>query len=152
MNSRILTFNILTEFYAIPIERVREIIRFRTITPVYDAVEYITGVINLRGQIIPILDFKLKLGLPKSEYTDKTVFIITEVKGKTDAFNIGLAVDGVHNVVDIDKDAVQDAKALGLRLKSDYINGVIKLADQSMAVLLDVDKVVNSEEILQAVK
>jgi purine-binding chemotaxis protein CheW len=152
MKSKILTFNILKEFYAIPIERVREIIRYEKITPVYDAVEYITGVINLRGQIIPILDFKMKLGLEKKDYTNKTVFIITEINGNSGEFYIGLAVDGVHNVLDIDEDSIQDSKNLGLRLKNDYINGVIKLQDHSMAVLLDVDKVVSSEEVFQAVQ
>ena len=90
-----LIFSLLTEFYGIPIIKVREIIRYEKITPVRKSLEYIKGVINLRGKIIPILDLRTKFGLPEEEYNETTVFIIVDVNGKSGVYNIGITVDAV---------------------------------------------------------
>ena len=142
-----LIFSILTEFYGIPIIKVREIIRYEKITPVRKSLEYIKGVINLRGKIIPILDLRTKFGLPEEEYNETTVFIIVDVNGKSGVYNIGITVDAVHEVMDIDKEQVEQTPRLGLKLKSQYLLGIARLREE-MAMILNLDMIISADEII----
>ncbi len=142
-----LIFSLLTEFYGIPIIKVREIIRYEKITPVRKSLEYIKGVINLRGKIIPILDLRTKFGLPEEEYNETTVFIIVDVNGKSGVYNIGITVDAVHEVMDIDKEQVEQTPRLGLKLKSQYLLGIARLREE-MAMILNLDMIISADEII----
>lgn len=142
-----LIFSLLTEFYGIPIIKVREIIRYEKITPVRKSLEYIKGVINLRGKIIPILDLRTKFGLPEQEYNETTVFIIVDINGKSGVYNIGITVDAVHEVLDIDKEQVEQTPRLGLKLKSQYLLGIARLREE-MAMILNLDMIISADEII----
>ncbi len=142
-----LIFSILSEYYGIPIIKVREIIRHEKITPVRKTLEYIKGVINLRGKIIPVLDLRNKFGLPEVEYDDKTVFVIVDISGKMGFYNLGLAVDAVHEVVDIAKDNLEDTPRLGLKMKSHYLLGIARMKDE-MTMILNLDTIVSADEII----
>lgn len=146
--NKYLIFSILTELYAIPIERVREIIRYETITPLRDAQSYLKGVINLRGKIIPIIDMRIKFGIPEEEYNDRTVFIIVDINGETEIYNIGIAVDSVHEVVDFSAGDIDDTPRIGLKLKTQYLSGVAKIRE-NMAMILNLDKVISTDEIIE---
>ncbi len=142
-----LIFSILSEYYGIPIIKVQEIIRHEKITPVRKTLDYIKGVINLRGKIIPVLDLRSKFGLPEVEYDDKTVFIIVDVSGKMGLYNLGLAVDAVHEVVDIAKDNLEDTPRLGLKMKSHYLLGIARMKDE-MTMILNLDTIISADEII----
>jgi len=142
-----LIFSLLTEFYGIPIIKVREIIRYEKITPVRKSLEYIKGVINLRGKIIPILDLRTKFGLAEQEYNETTVFIIVDISGKSGVYNIGITVDAVHEVLDIDKEQVEQTPRLGLKLKSQYLLGIARLREE-MAMILNLDMIISADEII----
>lgn len=142
-----LIFSLLTEFYGIPIIKVREIIRYEKITPVRKSLEYIKGVINLRGKIIPILDLRTKFGLAEQEYNETTVFIIVDINGKSGVYNIGITVDAVHEVLDIDKEQVEQTPRLGLKLKSQYLLGIARLREE-MAMILNLDMIITADEII----
>lgn len=142
-----LTFSIGVEFYGTGIEQVREIIRFDQLTKVHDSMEYIRGVINLRGKIIPIMDLRLKLSLPFLEYTDKTVLIIMEIEGQKGTYLMGLAVDAVHEVINPEQQDLEEIPSLGLKMKRDYLQGIIKSGNE-MVMILDMNRIVTEEDII----
>lgn len=146
--NKYLVFSILSELYAIPIERVREIIRYETITPLRDTQTYLKGVINLRGKIIPIIDMRIKFGITEEEYNDRTVFIIVDINGESEIYNIGIAVDSVHEVVDFSSSDIDDTPRIGLKLKTQYLSGVAKIRDK-MAMILNLDRVISTDEIIE---
>lgn len=142
-----LIFSIGTDFYGVGIEKVREIIRFHSITGIHDAQEYIKGVINLRGKIIPVMDLRLKLALPYLEYSDKTVLIILDINGEKGLYQMALAVDAVHEVITPKADELEDTPSLGLKMKRDYLSGIIA-QEERMIMIMDINRVVSSQEIL----
>jgi purine-binding chemotaxis protein CheW len=146
--NKFLIFSILTEYYAIPIIRVTEIIRYEKITPVRDSQNYLKGVINLRGKIIPIIDMRTKFSIQEEAYNDRTIFIIVEINGQIESYNTGIAVDAVHEVIDIMDDKIEDAPKVGLRLKGQYLKGIAKI-ENNMAMILDIDKILTTDEILE---
>lgn len=145
--NKYLVFSILSEYYGIPIIKVREIIRNEKITLVRKTQDYIKGVINLRGKIIPVLDLRNKLSLPEVEYNDKTVFIIVDIIGKMGVYNLGLAVDAVHEVVDIEEDDIEDIPRLGLKMKTQYLQGIARMNNE-MTMILDLDTIISADEVI----
>jgi purine-binding chemotaxis protein CheW len=149
--NKYLIFSIMTEYYAIPIINVKEIIRYEQITPIRDSQKYLKGVINLRGKIIPIVDMRLKLGIEENEFNDRTIIIIVDINGEKDIFSIGITVDSVHEVIDIPDSNIEEAPKVGLKLKSQYIQGIAKIRD-NMAMIFNIDKILLAEEIEQIEK
>jgi len=145
--SKYLVFSIADERYGIPIAKVREVIRHEKITPVHEASAFLKGVINLRGKIIPVLDMRAKLGMPEREYTDRTVFVIVEVAGIKELFSFGMAVDAVHEVLAIGGEQIESLPDVGFRLKGAYLLGIAK-DERGMLMLLDIDRVLQTEEIV----
>jgi len=147
VSSKYLVFSIGEERYGIPIAKVREVIRHEKITPVHEASAFLKGVINLRGKIIPVLDMRAKLGLTEREYTDRTVFVIVEVVGAKELFSFGMAVDAVHEVLNLGGDQIETLPDVGFRLKGAYLLGIAK-DDRGMLMLLDIDQVLQTQEIV----
>ncbi|MDA3849924.1 MAG: chemotaxis protein CheW [Spirochaetaceae bacterium] len=143
-----LVFSIGSEFYGTPIQRVKEIIRYEELTSVHDTQEYIRGVINLRGKIIPVMDFRMKLGLPYLEYHDKTVLVILEIDGKRGTYYMALAVDAVHEVIQMSTEAMDKIPQLGLKMKRNYLKGILRSEDR-MVMVLDINRIVSSDEIIK---
>ena len=146
--NKYLIFNINEENYGIPITKVREVIRFVKITSIHEVSEFLRGVINLRGRIIPIIDMRLKMGMSEKEYNDRTIFIITEVLGEHESFLIGMAVDSVSDVVDISDENLEKTPDIGLKLKSQYLYGIAQVNDK-MIMILNIDKILTSDEIVE---
>jgi len=143
-----LIFTIEKESYGIPISKVQEVIRYMPITRLHEASRFLKGVVNLRGKIIPIVDMRLKFGLPEKPYNDRTVFIIVEILGLRDVNHIGLAVDGVKDVVDIPDTAVNRTPEIGFRFKSKYLYGIVQLQD-TMVLILNLDSILTTEEVVE---
>lgn len=147
LSNKYLIFTINTEIYGVPIAKVREVIRFVTITPLHEASEFLKGVINLRGRIIPIIDMRAKFGIQEKEYNDRTIFIIVDVTGTKDTVNIGIAIDSVHDVVDIKDEELEKTPDIGLKLKTQYLFGIAKIRDK-MLMILNMDKILSSDEVV----
>ena len=145
--NKYLIFTINTESYGVPISKVREVIRYVAITPLHEASQFLKGVINLRGRIIPIIDMRAKFGIQEKDYTDRTIFIIVDIAGAKDMVNIGIAVDSVHDVVDLKEDDLEKTPEIGLKLKSQYLYGIAKLHDK-MLMILNMDKILTSDEVV----
>jgi purine-binding chemotaxis protein CheW len=141
-----LTFTLAGEEYGIGILKVREIIGMLPITSVPLAPDFIKGVINLRGKVIPVIDLRLRFGMPAMDYTERTCIIVVEIDLREITLNIGIVVDSVSEVLNIIGGDIEDAPAFGTQLNIDYILGMAKIAG-GVKILLDIDKVLTENEI-----
>jgi purine-binding chemotaxis protein CheW len=141
-----LTFKLSDEVYGLEILKVIEIIGLQDITPVPRTPDYVKGVINLRGIIHPVIDLKKKFGMGDTEHTEETCIIIVVVENEDKKEQMGVMVDSVSEVVDIDADIIEDAPNLGMDINSDFILGMAK-AEDSVKILLNVEKVLSKSEI-----
>jgi purine-binding chemotaxis protein CheW len=140
-----LTFTLQHESYGIDVLQVREIIRLTNITAVPQMPDYIRGVINLRGKIIPVLDLRLRFGFPDAGHTDQTCIVVVQVKladGKSTP--MGLVVDGVEEVLNIADADIEETPDFGAQLDTDYILGMAKIKG-AVKALLDIDQVVAAD-------
>lgn len=142
-----LTFVLQKEEYGLEILKVREIINLQAITLVPGTPAYVKGVINLRGQVIPVVDLRLKFGLPEAKYTEETCIIVLEVRIEGEAVLMGIIVDTVSEVLDVGGAEIEPPPAFGGRVKVDYILGMGK-AKGTVKLLLDVDRVLNADELI----
>jgi purine-binding chemotaxis protein CheW len=140
-----LTFVLGREFYGVPVLKVREIIRMCDITPVPQMPDYIKGVLNLRGKIIPVADLRLKFRLASDKNTDLTCIVVVQVAlpDKT-ATLMGLIVDGVEEVTNIAAADIEPTPDFGTAIDTDYILGMAKIKG-TVKTLLDIDRVVTSD-------
>jgi len=146
--NKFLIFTVENEYYAIPISKVQEVIRYTPITSLHETSSFLKGVINLRGRIIPIIDMRLKFGLPEKEYNERTVFIIVEIVGSKDIYHIGIAVDSVRDVVEILPDKIEKTPEVGFKFKSKYLYGIVQLGEQ-MILILNLDNILTTEEVVE---
>lgn len=138
---QLVTFRLGNEEFSLDILRVQEIIRHMELTRVPRTPDFVDGVINLRGRVIPVLDLRKRFGLPSDEKTNETRIIVVDVDNKT----VGLKVDAVSEVLRLPADTVEPAPAIVTGAESDYIKGVGKL-DGRLLILLDVEKILTRTE------
>lgn len=138
-----LTFTLGKEEYGIEILKVREIIGYMEITAVPKAPEYVKGVINLRGQVIPVLDLRTRFGMESATITDQTCIIVVEINQNGRRFNAGLIVDQVQEVLDIEAENIEDAPHFGSDVQTEFILGIGKVQN-AIKILLDIDKVLGN--------
>lgn len=141
-----LTFTLDSEVYAINISKVREVLDFTTITKVPRTPEFLRGVINLRGSVVPVADMRLKFGLSKTVKTVNTSIIIMEVTLDDETTILGALVDSVQEVLDLEPGQIEPAPRIGTRLNTEFIKGMGKRDDQ-FTIILDIDKVFSLDEI-----
>lgn len=141
-----LSFSLGGEDYGIDILRVQEIKGWEEVRPLPDTPEYVKGVLDLRGAIVPIIDLRLRFELKNADYTPTTVFIVVTVRSNGASFMRGIVVDSVSDVLDVDEDDLKPAPKLEHAVSNQYISGVITLGE-GMVVLLDLDKLFGSDEL-----
>jgi len=141
-----LTFTLAEEEYGIGILKIKEIIGMMPITSVPRTPEFVKGVINLRGKVIPVIDLRLRFGMEELEYTERTCIIVVEIEGQTGIISIGIVVDAVSEVLNIKSEDIEDTPAFGAKLDTQYILGMAKM-EGGVKILLDIDQVLNTEEL-----
>ncbi len=146
-----LTFTLADEDYGIEILKVKEIIGMMPITKVPQTPNYVKGVINLRGKVIPVVELRRKFEMPQQGYNDRTCIIVVEISGSGGSTMMGIVVDSVSEVVQIKNEDVEDAPRFGTKLEMEYILGMAKF-EGSVKILLEIDKVLSSEELALAVQ
>lgn len=139
-----LTFALGREEYGLEILKVREIIGLMEITAVPRTPGYVKGVINLRGQVITVVDLRAKFTMPAVEKTDQTCIIVVEISLEGRKLNTGIIVDRVSEVLDIAGEKIEEPPSLGSDESSDFILGMGKIGD-SVKILLDIDKVLTAD-------
>ena len=141
-----LTFTLAVEEYGIGILKIKEIIGLMQITTVPQTPEFIKGVINLRGKVIPVVDLRLRFGMDSMDYTERTCIIVVEITGTNGSVQIGIVVDSVSEVLNIRGEDIEDTPAFGAKLNTDFISGMAKTED-NVKILLDIDRVLSTQEL-----
>ncbi len=141
-----LTFALANEEYGLEILKVREIIGYMDITAVPQTPVYVKGVINLRGQVIPVIDLRAKFGMETAEVTEETCIIVVETTQGDRNISTGIVVDHVSEVLDIAGEDIEESPQFGSRVNTDFILGMGKIAD-SVKILLDIDEVLANVDL-----
>lgn len=145
ISGKFLTFKLDNEEFGFQILKVQEIIKMQHITPIPQTPDYIMGVINLRGKVIPVIDLRLKFCMPSAAATDNTCVIVVQVVGDKEILVMGVIVDQVSEVQDIPAEAIDPAPKFDQGCRHDYILGIAK-SNGSVKILLDIDKVLSSDD------
>lgn len=141
-----LTFTLGNEEYGISILKIKEIIGMMPITIVPQTPDYVKGVINLRGKVIPVVGLRRRFGMEAIDYTERTCIIVVETEGQDRILPIGIIVDSVSEVLNIKGEDIEETPTFGAGLKTEYILGMAKM-EGGVKILLDIDKVLNTTEI-----
>lgn len=142
--SKFLTFKLGNEEFGVEILKIRELIGIMEITRVPQTADFVRGVINLRGKVIPVIDLRAKFGLERVDYTDQTCVIVVEV-----GTLMGIIVDTVCEVHDIPAERIEPSPALGCGVDTSFILGMGKV-DNEVKILLDIDSVLNLDELVES--
>jgi purine-binding chemotaxis protein CheW len=141
-----LTFTLAEEVFALNIGKVREVLDYTAITKVPRTPEFMCGVINLRGNVVPVVDMRLKFGMPATEKGVNTCIIIVEVTVDDETTVLGALADSVKEVLDLGPEQVEQPPRIGARLNIDFIQGMGKHGD-GFVMILNVDKVFSADEL-----
>lgn len=140
--SQYLTFTLDKEYFAIEINKVSEVLDYIKITKVPRVPDFILGVINLRGKVLPVIDLRLKLGLQAGDQTQDTCIIIAEVNMEEKTTKIGVVTDSVEDVIGFSQNQIDLPPKLGLRLSSEFISGIGKQdQNDNFVIILNIDRV-----------
>lgn len=137
-----LTFVLGTEEYGLEILKVQEIRGYDTVTHIANTPDFIKGVVNLRGKIVPIVDLRIRFNLGKVEYNEFTVVIILNLNGRV----VGIVVDGVSDVMALKEDQIRDVPSLVTSIDTKYIVGLATV-EQQMLILVDIEQLMSSQEM-----
>ena len=141
-----LTFKLDEEVFALDVAKVREILEYTSVTKVPQTPDFMRGVINLRGSVVPVIDLRLKFGMSVTEQTVNTCIIVTEVDMDDETILLGTLADSVQEVNEMEPEQIEAAPHIGTRLNTDFIKGMGK-SDGNFVMILDIDKVFTTEEL-----
>lgn len=145
-SSQYLTFKLKDETFGLDISKVREVLDYTTITKVPRTPDFMRGVINLRGSVVPVVDLRLKLGMPETERSVNTCIIITEVDMDGESVILGALADSVQEVLELEPEQIEPVPRLGTGMRTEFIKGMGKQADRFI-IILDIDRVFSAQEI-----
>ena len=143
-----LTFGLGDESYALDVKRVREVLEMTHITPLPRTPEYLSGVINVRGSVVPVVDLRLKLGMTRSEKTINTCIVVLDISTEGGSVTVGTLVDAVQGVVDFDSSKISLAPHIGTAVRAEFIQGIGK-REERFVMILDIQKVFVEEELVR---
>lgn len=149
MESRIktyLSFLLDDEIFAVNVEKVLEVLEFPKITKVPKAPAYIEGVVNFRGEILPVVDTRIKFNMPETKETSETVIIVLDLVFKEKSVILGAMVDAVKDVIEINITEIKSVPEMGSRYNVDFLSGMYRI-DERFIMILDIDKVFSIEEM-----
>ncbi len=141
-----LTFKLDSELFAINVSKVLEILEVKPITKIPKSPSFMKGVINLRGNILPVIDTRNKFCMPQEDFTIDTCIIVLNIHTANDSILVGAVVDSVQKVIDIPAESIQPSLSMGAIYREDFINGIGKI-DEDFIMILNIDKVFSAEEI-----
>ena len=144
-SSQYLSFNLGEEIFALDISKVREVLDNTKVTKVPKVPDYMLGVINLRGRVVPVIDLKTKFSMPLTEQTVNTCIIISDVSLNNESVTLGIMSDSVQEVFDLDVESIEPAPKIGTHLDIDFLSGMGKRGEDFI-LILDIDKVFSKSE------
>ncbi len=144
--TQVLTFKLGEEVFAVNVSRVQTVLDLLPITKVPRTPDFMKGVINMRGVVVPVVDMNLKFGMETTEETVDTCIIVMEINLENETTVLGALVDAVQEVVELDSEQIEPAPRLGTRLNTEFIEGMGKRDDQFI-IILNIDRVFSSDEL-----
>ena len=144
-----LSFKLGDETFAANVSKVLNILEMTKITKVPKAPEYMKGVINLRGTVLPLIDTRIKFGLTATEFTANTCILVLDITIENDSLHIGALVDGVSEVLEIEPQQIMPPPNSGSKFHSQFIMGMYKASEEQFIMILDMDKVFSTDELLE---
>ena len=141
-----LTFKLAEELFALDISTVREVLDYSRVTKVPQTPDFMRGVINLRGSVVPVVDMRRKFGMPEGDTTVNTCIIIVEVSVDGETTIMGAMADSVQEVLDLEPEAIEPPPRIGTKLRTDFITGMGKRED-GFLMILDIDQVFSAAEL-----
>lgn len=142
-SAQYLTFKLDDEVFALDISQVREVLDFTALTRVPRTPDFMRGVINLRGSVVPVVDMRLKFGMSKTEQTVNTCIIIVEINLDGEKLILGALADSVQEVIDLEPEQIEPAPRIGTRLNTEFIKGMGK-RDEQFVIILEIDRIFSS--------
>jgi purine-binding chemotaxis protein CheW len=146
VTNQYLTFKLDAEVFALGITKVREVLDYTSVTRVPQTPDFMRGVINLRGSVVPVVDMRRKFGLPMTTTTVNSCIIIVEINSDDETTVLGALADSVQEVLDLEPDQIEPAPRIGTRLNTEFIRGMGK-RDEQFIIILDIDKVFTGAEL-----
>jgi purine-binding chemotaxis protein CheW len=141
-----LTFKLGSEVFALDVATVREVLDFTTVTRIPRTPEFMRGVINLRGSVVPVVDLRLAFGMSGTEKTVSTCIIVVEVRLDGEVNIMGALADSVEEVIDLEPEQIQPAPRIGTSIRTDFIRGMGK-RDSQFIMILDIDQVFSADQL-----
>ena len=141
-----LTFKLGEEVFAVDVAQVQEVLEITEITRIPRTPGFIPGVINVRGSVVPIVDMRVKFGMPEAERTVDTCIIVTEVMPGSETIVLGALVDSVQEVIELEPEQIEPPPKIGIHLNTEFIKGMGK-RDDRFIIMLDIDKVFSTAEL-----
>jgi purine-binding chemotaxis protein CheW len=141
-----LTFKLGEEIFGANVSKVLNILEMTKITKVPKAPNYMKGVINLRGAVLPLIDTRIKFDMPETEYTTNTCILVLDIDLNGDTVHVGALVDSVQEVIEIDDDQIQPPPSIGSKYRSEFIEGMAKINDEFI-MLLNMDLIFSTNEL-----
>ena len=146
--TRFLSFILNDDEYCIRITNVKEIRGMTEITRLPQTPDFIMGVINLRGQIVPVVDLRLRFGMPFLEYHERSTIIVVEIEARGEKDYLGIVVDKIQEVISLPAEQIRQVPYLKAKVKSEYIEGMAEMGDHIL-IVLDIRKIINEEDYVQ---
>ncbi len=144
-----LSFQLGKELFALNVSKVLTILEMKPITKVPNSPEYLRGVINLRGNVLPVIDMRIKFGMSATEFTTNTCIIVLSVEIEGETIQLGILVDSVDSVIEIKDTEIEESPTIGTKYKVEFIQGMYHLED-GFIMLLNIDLVFSNDELMIA--
>ncbi|AAR34014.1 chemotaxis protein CheW [Geobacter sulfurreducens] len=141
-----LTFTLAGEVFAVDVAKVREILEWSSITKVPQTPEFMRGVINLRGSVVPVIDLRQKFGMPETERSINTCIIVVEVETGAETLVLGMLADSVQEVFELESGNIEPAPRIGTKLDTSFLKGMGKHGD-AFLIILDIDRVFGGDDL-----
>ena len=146
MTSTYLSFIVCDELFAVNVSKVLEVLQKQRVTKVPNAPDYIKGIINFRGEVVPVFESRAKFNLPNRVDEESHVVVVLDLSGNNEEFRIGAMVDKVKDVINIDSSEIKPVPHMSKDFNSNFLEGIYKTNDEFI-MLLDVEKVFTGDEI-----
>lgn len=149
-SSQYLVFTLAEELYAVEVYNVKEVLEYTTVTRVPKTQDFMRGVINLRGSVVPVIDLRLKFHMGETEKTIDTSIIVMEVTIDGETVTLGTLADSVQEVINLDQEQIEPAPQIGTRINTEFIRGIGK-QDEQFIIILDTDRIFSEEDLTAVV-
>jgi purine-binding chemotaxis protein CheW len=144
--SQFLTFGLAEDIFAIDVVMAKEVLDFADVTKVPQTPDYMLGVINLRGSVVPVIDMRLKFGMEKTDMTRDSCIIVVEVDVEGEPVTVGALADSVQEVMDIEDNQIEPPPRIGTKLNTEFIKGMGNLGEK-FVIILDINKVFSTDDL-----